>query len=264
MKEWNLVIYAPAYNSELTIRSLLERMEAMSVELGRLGIYLKLFLVVDDGSTDRTLEIMEDVSKKYPFLKIVAQESNMGPAKAILRGMEEVSNALEESSLNPSETIVVRMDSDLEHIPEDLPKLLTPIIKGNTDVSVGFIPFDERSGKEMQEFNLTAGREESKDFLGMEIPQFCPGYNAIRASVFLEILPVLRGFSLDFQRETGIEMLSIDFIILVISKMLGKKIIQSRLSPIQDEYIKTPSPEKIKTYKKYHQETMSFLKKKLP
>ena len=262
MEKWNLIIYSPAYNVEKTVGELIERITEASKELEKSGISLALLLLVNDGSTDGTLQIIEGLGKKKPFLKVVSFPSNMGPTQALLRGMEEVSKYIKKNKVNPARTIVVRMDSDLEHTPEDLPALLHPILSSESGVSVGFIPFDERSGLKARQFNEKIGLMESREFLGLDIPQFCPGFNAMRGDAFLNLLPSLKNLAEDFKIRTGREMLTIDFISLVLAKRTGEKISICKLSEIEDTHLKQIPQEKLDYYSEYHRITVEFVRKR--
>ena len=250
-----LSIIIPVYNEAGTIGQVLDRVIAADV-----GCDEKEIIVVNDGSTDGTKNILRALHSKYPFLSLVEKQKNEGPARALFDGMEQ---ALEVArfDLPLEKTIIVRMDSDMEHIPEDIPRLLEPIISGESRLSVGYIPFDLRSGVVSKLFNSIIGKSESKKFLGVEIPQFCPGFNAVRADLLARMSPKLKEKAAEFSKTYGKDMLTIDFVILVLAKELGEKINVVRLSPINDKWIKKASFSKLSHYLDYHKKTVEFLKK---
>ena len=86
----------------------------------------KEIIVVDDGSTDATPEILKRIKNKYPELKVVFKEKNEGKGSAIRRGLKEVTGDL-----------VVFQDADLEYDPRDYPLLMKPILEGKADVVYG-------------------------------------------------------------------------------------------------------------------------------
>lgn len=259
MGKWNLIIYAPAYNVEKTIPELIERTAAVAKELEKNGVLLHSFIVVNDGSTDGTLLALRIFQKKYPFVEIINKERNEGATAALFDGMKRALELAKEKNLPPRQTILVRMDTDLEHQPEDLERVLSPLIEGGVSAAAGYIPFDYRSGIAIKWFNEIIGKEESKKFLGLEIPQFCPGFNAFRLDLASRILPILEDLSNKFLEENKMEMLTIDFVILAKAKKGGAGISIIKLRPVEDKWIKRPSLNKIGRYYDYHAKTVKFL-----
>ncbi len=104
----------PAYNEEISIGSVVlhARQHADHV------------IVVDDGSSDRTSEVA-----KLAGAYVIRHPKNMGKGMALKTGFEYV-------SLNGAK-VVVTMDSDGQHDPEEIPKLVEPILKGEADVVNG-------------------------------------------------------------------------------------------------------------------------------
>jgi glycosyltransferase involved in cell wall biosynthesis len=263
MEKWNLIIYTPAYNVEKTIGELLDRTAKAGKGLAEVGVTLGAFVIVNDGSEDSTKTMIVKAARKklFSFIRLVDKTKNEGPTKALFDGMDESLAIAQERAYAPERTIVVRMDSDLEHQPEDLLKLLEPITSGKTSIVVGFIPFDERSGQDVVEFNLRAGLEESRKFLGVDIPQFCPGFNAIRLDLFSKIHPELVAKARKYERSMQEDMLAMDFVELVIAKGLGWQPEIVKLLPIESKTIKKPTPEKLGYYRSCHEKTMRFLEK---
>lgn len=116
----NLSIIMPVYNEEETIRlachqvkNLLDRLEE-SAEI----------IVVDDGSTDKTFQILKEIKAEAGELKIIRLRANFGQTAALSAGF---SNAAGE--------IIVTMDSDLQNDPNDIPRLLEKMKEGYDVVS---------------------------------------------------------------------------------------------------------------------------------
>jgi glycosyltransferase involved in cell wall biosynthesis len=78
-------------------------------------------IVVDDGSTDGTATVVENNGAT-----LVQHPTNMGKGIAMLSGIKEATG-----------DIVVFMDADLQHHPEDIEKLVQPIVDGCADLSIG-------------------------------------------------------------------------------------------------------------------------------
>jgi glycosyltransferase involved in cell wall biosynthesis len=266
MEKWNLIIYTPAYNVEKTITELLDRIVKTGKRLADTGVVLGALVIVNDGSGDKTKTMIVKAARKkqYSFVRLLDKPKNEGPTKALFDGMDESLAIAQERGYVPQMTIMVRMDSDLEHQPEDLPKLLEPITAGKTNAVVGYIPYDERSGQDAVEFNLAAGLEESRKFLGVDIPQFCPGFNAIRLDLFSRIHAELVARARKYEHEMKEDMLAVDFVELVIAKDLGWQPEIVKLLPIESKTIKKPTPEKLGYYQSCHEKIMKFLEKEYP
>jgi glycosyltransferase involved in cell wall biosynthesis len=82
-------------------------------------------IVVDDGSQDRTREILGRLQGEYGF-KLVLQPRNQGKGAALRRGFSEVTGDL-----------VIIQDADLEYSPEEFPQLIELICQGRADVVYG-------------------------------------------------------------------------------------------------------------------------------
>jgi glycosyltransferase involved in cell wall biosynthesis len=84
-------------------------------------------IVVDDGSTDDTPRVLETLVAKYPFLRVVRHRSQRGIADALRSGF-----------LAARSDILVFFPADLQFKPEDIPRLVAPILAGESDMVTGF------------------------------------------------------------------------------------------------------------------------------
>ena len=118
----DLSIIVPAYNEELRILPTLDRLHAyLSQQPLRYEI-----VVVDDGSKDRTVNVVSLKMATIPHLRLVRQSPNRGKGAAVRRGM-----------LAARGQIRVMCDADGSMPPEQLPKLLAPIVEGRADIAIG-------------------------------------------------------------------------------------------------------------------------------
>lgn len=118
-----LIIQIPCYNEEETLPVTLNDLPR-EVE----GVDTVEWLVVDDGSEDRTAE----VAREHGVDHIVTSTRNQGLARAFARGLE--------ASLEAGADIVVNTDADNQYDSDDIPKLIQPIIAGRADIVVGERP----------------------------------------------------------------------------------------------------------------------------
>jgi len=84
-------------------------------------------VVVDDGSVDGTWEVLEQLSRDYPFLRRVRHGVRRGIADALRTGY-----------LNSRGSVLVFYPADLQYKPEDIPRLVEPILSGQSDIVAGY------------------------------------------------------------------------------------------------------------------------------
>jgi len=111
-----------AYNEEATLRRCVEGV--LSAPLP--GGLSREIIFVDDGSTDSTWEIAQDLARRHPELKIFQQPQNQGKGASLRRAISEMTGDL-----------TIFQDADLEYDPGDYPRLLKPILEGRADAVFG-------------------------------------------------------------------------------------------------------------------------------
>jgi glycosyltransferase involved in cell wall biosynthesis len=115
-----LSILVPAYNERSTIAAVLDRLMAIDLPIPREVI------VIDDGSTDGTRQVLEEVRARIPEIVSVSAASNRGKGHAIRTGLAKATG-----------TIVAIQDADLELNPAQLGELVGPILRQETSVVYG-------------------------------------------------------------------------------------------------------------------------------
>jgi glycosyltransferase involved in cell wall biosynthesis len=115
--EMLISVVIPVFNEELTVGNVIERLTAVMQKIG----FKYEIIVVDDCSTDRSLEISKSQSAK-----VFSLEKHMGKGYALRAGFAKAKGA-----------IVTTIDSDGSHRPEELPRLLTPILQNKADLVIG-------------------------------------------------------------------------------------------------------------------------------
>jgi glycosyltransferase involved in cell wall biosynthesis len=114
-----LSILMPAYNEERTIRTVLRRVLDLHLDLQEI-------IVVDDGSTDRTAQFVEEFADEYPRIRLIRQDRNRGKTAAIARAIEAATGE-----------VLIIQDADLEYDPAEIPEVIAPILEGQADVVYG-------------------------------------------------------------------------------------------------------------------------------
>ena len=107
----------PVYNEAATIAELVERVSALQFE--------KELIVVDDGSTDGTSEILETLTAGRRDIRLIRQ-ANRGKGAALRAAIPHITGE-----------IAVIQDADLEYDPVEVPALIEPIERGRADVVYG-------------------------------------------------------------------------------------------------------------------------------
>ena len=115
-KDGKVSVVIPIFNEEANLPGLLPRLTPVLEGLKR----PYEVILVDDGSRDRSLEILTDYAEKDPaHVKVVELSKNAGQHPAILAGFAYVTG-----------DVVVTLDADLQNPPEEIPKLLALIDRG--------------------------------------------------------------------------------------------------------------------------------------
>jgi glycosyltransferase involved in cell wall biosynthesis len=112
-----LSIIVPCRNEAGNIASCLERV---------LSAVPGAEILVVDGGTDATGRIVGDFSRRWPSVRYLANPDDRGKGHAVRVGIRE--------SRQP---VIVQLDADLQFRPEEIPRLVEPILRGEADVALG-------------------------------------------------------------------------------------------------------------------------------
>ena len=118
-----LVVQIPCLNEEETIGSVIASIRAATADIGRVTI-----LVVDDGSTDRTVAVALASGADF----VAKHARNLGLARAYLSGLA--------AAVNLGADIIVNTDADNQYDASYISAIIAPILKGNADLVVGARP----------------------------------------------------------------------------------------------------------------------------
>jgi glycosyltransferase involved in cell wall biosynthesis len=111
-------VVIPVYNEVETIKEIVSRVQAVDLE--------KEIVIVDDGSTDGTCELLQEITLSHENIRVLYHERNQGKGAALRTGFEVTTG-----------DIVIIQDADLEYDPKEYPVLLEPILDGRADIVYG-------------------------------------------------------------------------------------------------------------------------------
>ena len=170
-----LSVVIPCYNEERTLAAVLERVLAAPP-----GEVAKEILVVDDGSSDRSVAIAAEFAARHPGVVVsLRQPSNLGKGAAVRAGFAKATG-----------DIVLIQDADLEYDPNDYPALLAPFARPEVMVVYG----SRIKGSKNRSYNryYWGGRAVTlftNLLYGSHITDEPTGYKAFRRT-FLETIPL--------------------------------------------------------------------------
>lgn len=120
LKKVNLSIVVPLHNEEENVARLLERIHGCVAPLGK----SYEVILIDDGSKDRTFEILQELKKGDSRLRIIKFRGNFGQSAATAAGFDLADGE-----------VIITMDGDLQNDPSDVPRLLEKLEEGYEVVS---------------------------------------------------------------------------------------------------------------------------------
>ena len=159
-----LIVQIPCYNEEATLAQTVADIPRQVEGIDNVEI-----LVIDDGSTDRTLEIARAAGVDH----VIRNSANQGLARAFREGLD--------ASLKLGADIIVNTDGDNQYAGRDIPKLVRPILDGRADLVIGdrqtaSIPHFSPLKKFFQWLGSNIVRRLSG---GLDVPDAVSGFRAI-------------------------------------------------------------------------------------
>jgi glycosyltransferase involved in cell wall biosynthesis len=179
-----VLIVIPAHNEEKTIAAVITKLQQIVPQFDR--------VIVNDGSQDNTSKVVDELGEKQLRLPC-----NVGYGSALQTGLKY--------ALIQDYDIIISMDADGQHQPEDVPRLVEALLKSNADMVIGSrfcegqvynTPFSRRIGQLLFS-HLT------RLFLDHRIYDTSSGFKALRAAA-CEV--VVNGIFMDFHIETIVHM----------------------------------------------------------
>ncbi len=168
-------VIIPAFNEEQTIGQVLAALRALPLE--------KQVIVVNDGSTDGTYTVLQELRTTYALTVVHCQE-NRGKGFAIRSGLPHVKGE-----------VVVIQDADMELDPADIPELLKPLEKENVQVVYGSRFLNGRGNASLQNFIANRILATYTNLLyGCRITDESTGYKAFSTELITRLALTCEGF----------------------------------------------------------------------
>lgn len=188
MKTLSIVI--PVYNEERFIA------EAVSQVLKADSLKLKKeVVIVDDGSQDKTPEILKKLERKYKRrgIKIILKKKNAGKGSALKTGF-----------LATTGDIVLVQDADLEYNPNDYPLLLKPFLESGADVVYGSRLVTSAPHRVLYYWHYVVNKfltTFSNMLTNLNLTDMETGYKAFRGELIRALAPKLQSQRFGFEPE---------------------------------------------------------------
>jgi len=227
-----LIIQIPCYNEEETLTQTVRDIPRLIEGIDEVEI-----LVIDDGSTDKTIE----VAKSAGVDRIVKNTCNKGLAQTFLIGLD--------ASLRLGADIIVNTDGDNQYKGQDIPKLIAPILKGQADIVIGdrqtdTIPHFSSTKKKLQKFGSFVVRILSKT----DVPDAVSGFRAFSREAAMQ-MNIISAFS--YTIETVIQAGKKNLAVINVPIGTNPKTRESRLFQSIPKFLEHSLTTMIRTYAMY-------------
>ena len=194
-----LIIQVPCLNEE----------DQLPISLGALpreveGFDVVEWLIIDDGSTDRTIEVAKELGVDH----IVKLTNNKGLAYAFQAGLD--------ACLKLGADVIVNTDADNQYSADDIPALVGPILAGDADMVIG-----DRDVMGIEEFSMVkkrlqqAGSWVVRQASGTTVPDATSGFRAYNREAALGLTVVSRfTYTLESLIQAGKSLVAVDHVVV--------------------------------------------------
>lgn len=182
-----LSVIIPVYNEAKTVAQIIDAIWAVNV-----GNLEKEIIIVDDGSTDGTRELLQRFIGDNRY-RIIFQQRNQGKGAALRSGFKEATG-----------DFIIMQDADLEYDPQEYPVLLEPLLQGKADVVYGSRFMGGRPHRVLFFWHYVGNRALtlfSNIFTDLNLTDMETGYKAFTKIALRQILPELKANKFDIEPE---------------------------------------------------------------
>jgi len=235
-----LIVQIPCYNEEETLP---QTYADIPKEID--GIDEVEILIIDDGSTDRTIDVARELGVNH----IVKNKQNMGLARTFRRGIEEC--------LKLNADIIVNTDGDNQYAGWEITKLVQPILNGEADIVIG----DRETHKvphfsNIKKFIQWLGSGVVRKLAGVWVPDTVSGFRAISRDSAIK-LNILSSYS--YTIEMVIQAGKRDMKIISVPVATNDKTRESRLFKSIPSFVSNQVATIIRMYAMYQPLRVFFI-----
>lgn len=171
VKPLKLIVQIPCLNEEHTLPETIA-----DIPRDILGIGTVEILIIDDGSSDKTVEVAKELGVDH----IIQNTKNVGLARSFRRGID--------ACLKAGADIIVNTDGDNQYAGKDIPRLIQPIMDGHAEVVIG----DRQTQKiahfsKPKKFLQKLGSMVVRNLSGTDVPDAVSGFRAISRVAALKL-----------------------------------------------------------------------------
>ena len=192
MQDRCLSVVIPVYNEEWLIRKVVSAVIALPMLLE--------IVLIDDGSTDRTPDVLGDLAIEYPELIVVARHSrNAGKSAALKTGFRLTRG-----------DIVIIQDADLEYDPAEIPDVIAPILSNRADVVFGSRFLVRKAARALYFYHYAANKLLtlfSNLVTNLNLTDVETGYKAFRGDIIRKMKISSSGFGFEIEATAKIAKL---------------------------------------------------------
>src|SRR5688500_8899355 len=227
-----LIIQIPCFDEEQTLP---ETLADLPREIP--GIETVEWLVIDDGSTDRTIEVAREGGVDH----VVRLTNNKGLAAAFQAGLD--------ACLKLGADVIVNTDADNQYSGEDIPRLVEPILAGEADMVIGDRKTDQIEHfsplkKRLQRWGSAVVRRAS----GTTVPDTTSGFRAYNREAALQLQVVSKfTYTLESIIQAGKMLVAVDHVPIE----TNEKTRESRLFPSMWAYVRRNTTSIFRVYTLY-------------
>jgi len=183
----------PAYNEEKTVVQVLERLLPLADEL----------IVVDDGSVDRTRELLMAFTETRPNVRFISFPQNRGMSAAYYRAFQEVARRVDLGELS-ADDVILTVDADGQHDPEEVDDLVAHLYNNHLDAVIA-----------RRDLSIYTAYKRAGNFLmsmwaslwaGTRLYDVESGYRAFRVGALMQALRYYKGYKYSETVEVAVIM----------------------------------------------------------
>jgi glycosyltransferase involved in cell wall biosynthesis len=179
-----LSVLIPVYNEEKTIAVVVGKVMA-------LGDLIKEVVIVDDGSTDGTARVVEELAKREPLVRFFRLPRNQGKTAAIHYALSQATGG-----------IIIIQDADNEYDPAEIPAVVGPILEGHADVVYGSRFLTRKASRVLYFYHYLANQFLtflSNLLTNRNMSDIETGYKAFLSGVIMPLRLTSSGFGMEIE-----------------------------------------------------------------